>query len=534
MRVSTCWFTLLFVVMVSATALASPTEGGTGYTAEVDPKEPGFQFNGLPGEYRFDFHRVSGFTIDEDGTQGGIEKWGEHRLRLSPELSFRPFYVRVELDVLGGQILGDHENFYPEGFRLDRRNENSGLGFDGFLLREAYVQYASPWVALRIGQMASEYGLGLLANAGREDDNRFGVRRYGDIVDRAMVLFTPFQGIWGPEHSLAPLTFMASGDMVYRDENADFMAGDNAYMANAGLMYRHDKYENNIIFTYRDQEDEDGDTLEVYALNLNGRNRFVLDTMLGEEGKQVPNLSFKLEYEAAWLFGKTDRLQQLGAEDGLNINAFAAVGRLGFEMAKVGLEAEVEVGYASGDKDAHDDESHSFSFDPDYNVGMIFFDEMLPLITARSAEISADPSHLQVPPKGLDLIASQGRVTNTLYYFPQIRYTLAPGVVWMEKFKAMFGALLLSTASPLAHSYYTFRNGGVATNYFGRETDSSFLGTELLLSIQGDFWVWPEHVGLSVRAQGGAFLPGDALADLDGNTPDSVYKGLLTLALFWK
>ncbi len=534
MNVSTRWFPLLFVLLFPVSALASPTEGETGYTTKVDPKAPGFQFNGLPGEYRFDYHRLTNFTIDEDGTQGGIEKWGEHRLRLSPELSFRPFYLKVELDVVGGQILGDHEDFFPQGIRLDRRNENGGLGFDGFLLREAYIQYASPWVAVRIGQMASEYGVGLLANAGREDDNRFGVRRYGDIVDRAMVMFTPFQGVWGPEHSLAPLTFMAAGDMVYRDENADFMDGDKAYMANAGLMYRHDKYQNNIIFTYRDQEDEDGDTLEVYALNLNGKNRFVLDTMEGEGGKEVPNLSLKFDYEAAWLFGKTDRLQQLGSKDGLDVQSFAAVGRLAFEMAKVGLEAEVEAGYASGDNDAYDNESHSFSFDPDYNVGLIFFDEMLPLITARSVEISGDPAHLQTPPKGLDLIPTQGKVTNTVYFFPQIRYSLAPGVAWMEKFKTMFGALLLSTASPLAHSYYTFRNGGVATNYFGRETDSSYLGTELLLSIQGDFWVWPEHVGLSLRAQGGAFLPGDALANLDGTTPDSVYKGLLTLGLMWR
>ena len=520
-------------------ACARPVAAEWGYQPEVKllPPRPELQWNLWAGEYHFAYHNVSDFALDEDGLANPVGQWAEHRVRLSPAFAWGRFGARIELDLVEGQVLGDHEDLYPAGSRLDRRAEDHGRGFHGFLLREAYAQAITPIGLVRVGQMTSSYGLGVLANTGIEDDERFGVRRYGDVVDRALLALKPFRPLTGANKWGDYLTVVASGDMVYRDENADFRDGDRAWQANGGLFWSHPRYTNGAIFTFRTQEDHDGDTLEAFVLNLNGQNEYALTTMAGtgdEVGRQVPDLALSLDYEAIWLQGHTDRFQQAGTEEGLELDSFGAVGRLNLALHSVGLEAELEVGYASGDNNAHDDTSHSFFFDPDYNVGLVFFDEMLPHITARAAEIASDPSNVAVPAKGLDLVSSQERVTNVLYYFPQARWTWEPATHYIEDVKVLLGALLLTTPARFTHSYYTFRNGGSAANHLGRSVDSNFLGTELLAGVRTTLEIWPEHLGLTLHLDQSYFLPGNALADPAGNLPDGVWKILTAAALHWR
>lgn len=495
-----------------------------------------YAWNALAAEYRFAYAHTGGFVLDRDGTQSPVQGFGEHRFRWSPYARFKGFEMKVEMDVVSGQVTGDHEDFYPEGRRLDRRDENGGAGFDGFLVREAYLQYVSRLGAFRVGQMTSEYGQGILANSGRDDDTRYGVKRYGDIVDRALMLFTPLTPFVEKGSAWSYLSVMLAADWVFKDENAVFSDGDEAWMANAGILYRHPRYSNAVLLTYRDQTDDDGDTLQVYALNVNGRNRFVLSEMPGPDGKPMPDLSLLLGYEAAWLFGETTRLQQTGSPDGLDVRSFGFVGKAGMEWASTGLSADLEVGYASGDDNAYDDESHAFFFDPDYKVGLIFFDEMLPLISARSAEISSDPAHSAVAPKGLDLLASQGRVTNTVYLFPQVRWE--PNCLkkkgFLDSLRFMAAGLVLTTPSEFAHSYYSFENGGVPTNYLGRQTDSNYLGTELLAGVQGKLRLGMDRLGLVLRLEQSYFLPGKALEGPDGTLPDPVWKVLGTAAVVFR
>jgi hypothetical protein len=529
---------LVILTVLMALLCARPAGAESGYRSQVEllPPPDGIAWNLLTGEYRFAMHHVGGFALDENGTPGPISNWAEHRVRLSPTVAWRFIGLKFDVDLIDGQVMGDHEDLYPDYRRLDRRRENSGLGTDSLLLRNGYVQVATPVGLIRAGRMTSQYGLGVIANAGEDDDDRFGVRRFGDVVDRGLLLLKPFRPLTGQDAWGDYLTFMGSADLVFRDENAVFADEDRAYQGNGGIFWMHPRYTNGAVFTRRVQEDADGDELEAYVVNVNGRNRLALSTMPSDEpGKgEVDDLALSLAYELVWLMGHTDRLQQLGSPEGLDLESFGAVGRLGFEWNSIGLEADLEVGYASGDNNNYDDESHAFFFDPDYNVGMVFFDEMLPLITARAAEISSDPANLAVPPKGLDLVPSQGRVTNALYYFPQLRYTWHPDSEFVEKLQGLMGGLVITTPAYFGHSYYTFRNGGLAANHLGRSTDSRYVGTELLAGLRFEVWPWPDHVGLSLKLDQSYFLPGAALADPDGKTPDPVWKVVGTAALHWR
>ncbi|MBM4373287.1 MAG: hypothetical protein FJ098_16645, partial [Deltaproteobacteria bacterium] len=497
-----------------------PAGADTGYCPVVPPvgQGDGLCWNALPAAYRVAVQHLGAFALDREGTGSPLHDLAEHRLRWSPAIAWGPLRFKAELDVVEGLIAGDREDFAPEYRRMDRRADYEGRGFGGFLFREAYLEYLSPVGLVRLGQMTSRYGLGILSNEGADDDDRFGLRSRGDIVDRLLFATTPFLPLTGPDGWGRYLTFLLAGDLVFRDENAVLTDGDEAWMVNAGVFWRDPRWTNGFVFTWRTQRDRDGDSLQAYAFNVNGQNRFALTTRDGE-----PDLELRFEYELAYLLGETTRFQQFGSEDGLDLSGLGVVGRLALTSRATGLAGEFEAGYASGDSNPYDGTSHAFFFDPDYNVGMVFFEDMLPLITARSVEISSDPAHLATAPKGLDMVPTQGRVTNTFYFFPQLRWTLPWDMTaHVEKVQVLLGGLVIMTPARLAHSYYSFENGGVPVNHLGRPTDSPYAGTEFLAGLRARLWVWPEHAGVDLRLDQSLFLPGDALRDPAGETIDPV------------
>lgn len=515
---------IIFSLFISMNAFA-----GFVYTPEVKNKtsDGNVYHNLFKGFYQFTFDHVSDFDIDAEKTNRPIENWGEHRIRYAPSINYDIFKFDIEVDLINQQPFGDFENLASGFDRYDRRDQQNH--FDPEVrLRELNMQLMTKIGLLKIGQTTSEYGLGILANSGRENDTRWGSKHYGDIVERIMFASTPFlplsrKGGWGDY-----LTILVSCDLVYWDENADLLDEDIAINATAGVMYRHPKYTNGLIFTYRWQEDKDDDYLKVYAINLNGKNRFDFNSE-----SSFP-LTLKLNYEFVAMFGKTNRFQQLGTEDGLTLEAFGGVAQVILEMSKIGLDFDFELGYASGDNDPYDDKSTAFFFDPDFNVGMIFFDEILPMVTARSVDEMTDPSRTTKTPKGLDLIASKERVTNSIYYMPQLRYKAPLKLGLDEYLQLSFGAAVLTTPTKFAHAYYTFENGGTPTNYLRGRTSSNYLGTEILAGVLFKIWPFKDHIGVKLNCQFAYFVPGAALEDANGDNIDPVWKIMTSAALEWQ
>jgi hypothetical protein len=151
----------------------------------------------------------------------------------------------------------------------------------------------------------------------------------------------------------------------------------------------------------------------------------------------------------------------------------------------------LELGHSSGDDWLEDGTLKQRAMHPDYNVGLILFEEILREQTARAflSFISSEN------PEGAQGLMSRGGVINANYLHPKVRWR--PGLPGVE----VVGALLMAWAHKLpitgVNSFY------LPTADSGR---SSFYGTELDLALKANF-SGKMHFSLET----GYLLYGDAL-----------------------
>jgi len=230
--------------------------------------------------------------------------------------------------------------------------------------------------------------------------------------------------------------------------------------------------------------------------------------------------------EISLITGTTDRVIHSSHPDGVDILALGAVVRAGWRFCFWDFLPVLEIGYASGDPDTNDDRVTAFSFDPDYKVGLVLYDSVLRGITAMAAQEAADPERIGEPLPGTDMLASSGKVTNTVYLNPTV--TVKP----LSQLTLMAGFLYAWSAVPFAQSYQTFKHGGVAANPYGLTGAGSDLGWELDLGIDWNQEVWG-RLHLLAGFQAGWFSPGGAFERLDGSRPGMVSRIMGRAALVW-
>ncbi len=498
----------------------------------------------LPGRWLFQYTFTERYNTDAEGHESPIEHAGRQVIRMHPmwniigaDDSSGPLTLHGELDVMTGRTFGDlntvatSELYDPE----DRRNAWADPSPHDY--RQLYLSWRSPAGVLRVGQQTSKWGLGVIANDGEDQAHDvFDAPRAGDLTERVLFATAPFGAMSG---DWAKKLLLAGGfDVVYRDENASLVDGDLALGGVVSLVYRdlprstdpwaaiaaagRDEerwgFEAGVYVAIRDQEDRDGDTLAVRAYDLFARGQWEIDEgLLATAG-----------VELVFVEGNTSRVALEQAPDGVDIAGLGAVLQLALLSRDLGVEARLEAGYASGDNDRTDGVSRSFSFDPDYHVGMILFQEVMARISAQSIENAQDPEVLERPAKGLELVASDGSVQNAWYLNPVLRWRHECGV------GVDLGILVAWSDADFADPWQSALNGGFNTNYVGRSAGSHFLGTELDLGLRYDL-ILGERVWASVFAQGGAFLPGHAFdaPNAAGPTLGTVMKLRTGVELGW-
>lgn len=471
----------------------------------------------------------SAFPLNDDGTRYDRAWSFENRLRLSPELTWGSLTLHVEVDALSGVLAsptlaleaawaGRPADVTPQRRWLDPR--------------QAWLRWQSPAGVLLLGQVASRWGLGLLANDGADrlapsraegadpmEEDLFSDPRHGDLVERVMFVTTP-AALFTDAEWARHLMLGLGGDLVYRDDQADLLEGDRAFQGVGSLFWRDDALFAGVYVAYRHQDDDVGTGLAVTAVD-----GFVRYAPKPADWAVQPYAAL----ETALLVGKSSRTYSEWTGADLDVLAVGFLGRLGVLAPALGLSGRVDVGYASGDRNSADGTHHAFAMDLDAHAGMVLFEEVLAWTTIAGANRAADPSRLDVPRKGLDQLPTDGAVENAFFVGPTVLYRPWFGL------DAALGAVLAFTPAGASEPLSSARNGGFPANAFGGAADAwGFLGTELDARL-GYRRAWlGEGVSVSAGVQAGLFLPGGAFDGPAAEALGTVTKVRTFLDVAWR
>ena len=470
----------------------------------------------IPGQYRLRLDSISSFPINNEGDKSQQTFLVENRLRLSPELKLgENLLIRAEGDFRGN---GGEENGFPSAYADWARDPGARVDF-----RQAYLEWKNRFGILRAGQMASTVGMGILANGGedREDPENelqpvaFGDAYYGDLADRLLFATKPlsvFSRSWLAEHLVTALAF----DLVYRDENADLLKGDRA-LQGVFLSFLEDQGSRAGIYAaYRNQKDDDGDELKVWALDFSGQMEKELEKL---------RAWLKVEGEIAFTLGETSQLRNHAHPDGVSVRGFGGALRGLFWLPYLSSTTGLEMGGASGDSNLEDGTVYLFKFDPNYHAGLILFEEVLAEISAAGAARAANPGLVGVPNPGVELLPSNGSISNAYYIF--LTQSLKP----VPRLTTALGLLYARSAGDLLDPYLTLR-AGENRNFLDRPARDKNLGFEVDGKVS--YQVRPSsRFRPEVGMEAGIFFPGKALADPAGKTLDPIYKVRGKLNVNW-
>ena len=474
-------------------------------------------------------------TDDDDLTNADAE----HLAGANVRMRLRPIFhitektrLHLELNILDNVVLGSN----PDGFNsLDPSSSVRGdvplVAFSGgqeppntqtalrdsVSVTQAYGEVNTFFGTIRLGRMASHWGLGILANGGgaythlrepRVSNRGLSLSGhtcldcdYGDYVDRAMFitnLFDTYVALaWdynsaGPTDMTADNYFGQARDLSqYDDVNSIVVALFQRPMRPEEIAARNRTLKElrrptldwGAYFVYRRQrisaeafnlEDNDG-----VFMNRDAR-AFIPDLWFRVLSEPAFRTRIRLEGELAAIFGSIGNANPRGEDDSQrDIRMFA--GALEFDYTRAALATGFNAGFASGrtfDDDPgtyvgfnvndgwslNDQEPTltNFRFDRNYTVDAIMFREII------------------------------GTITNAIYVNPFFRYDL------FSKQDDTLGARLdLITA--FAHEGGSTPSG---EGFYGVETDLTI------------FYREPRY-GADIMA--GLFLPGSAFDGLSGN-----------------
>lgn len=164
------------------------------------------------------------FPVPLQSGRSGTLATADMRLRLEPTLNVSEHVrVRAQIDVLDNYVLGSSTSSlfeaspYPSPFWSSGRalsKDDPTADREAILPKRAWGEISTPLGLLMFGRMPSEWGRGILANAGRGIDDDL-----GDTVDRISFTLAPVDTPIGKVNLVPILDFDAEG-VLYRDPTA--------------------------------------------------------------------------------------------------------------------------------------------------------------------------------------------------------------------------------------------------------------------------------------------------------------------------
>lgn len=498
------------IVLLLTLALATPALAGPRGADDPD-REPRPGPVDVHGEARLRVDALRPFALDVLGTGADRSWWLSSRIRVGVDLKpTDDVTVAFELEALTGAFAGQWTSVGTSIERPFRVSRSSVEELLHVLPRKLGVRVSKPTYSVTAGVQTFGWGSGMLSNAG-DGDPIFGDAMQGGVVLRVGGAATP----WRPDASRGlarGLVFFGAFDFVIRDDTAFLYRGDLASSGVGGVRLVGRRGEFGVLASARFQSDrvdpyhaaERRPSLFALPIDAYARWRF-----LPEDGP----VHLTLEGEVAAVHGRTTRTYGEETVDGARIHSFGALARVRLDVDPVRLTTQLEVGYASGDADPRDGVARAFTMNSDHNVGLILFEQVLPLLTARAVDRVADPELSGTPAAGLRHGVAQGGVSNAVYVFPTVRirpvHTLDVRLGWV---------LAVAPVQPV-DLYATAANGGWSKGWgsgrlYGNEIDAGLHWTLLAPS--------PVRVGVKLGVEGGVFLPGSAFDSLDLGVPATV------------
>ena len=487
----------------------------------------------LTGTYRVSFEGIGDMRVDSLGRTYNQNELITHRLAFTPTLTlFKSMELHADVQLATGFLSYDatdrwfvreDEQGRLESFGPPRMGDGAAFGHgrsfaDQLALRKLYFTWTTMIGQLRVGRMASDWGLGILANGGdREQQDwgspRFGKdRNYGDVVNRVMIATRPFI-FMSPERWAKRWTAVLGADVVERDERIELRQGDVAPQIIGAVRYAKGDRQLGFYVAHRRLTDRRADTLNVTALDVTGRNFW-----------SVGDVTIKAEGELAWVLGDTTLGRNnaftgvdpaTGGSDPLLVQQLGYVLRAGATYDPLNLGGELELGYASGDSNTNDGFVRNFTFDPDYNPSLILFDQLRAAETVAAAANASDPARVGIPADAVELVPTNGSVTNAIYLKPTIRFA------W-EDFGVRVAALWAWAEEDVFDPYGSNSDGGgAALNYQGGDGSQRDLGLEFDVGVDYTYRLdtWAEF---HASVQGGYLLPGSAFENAEGVRVDPI------------
>ena len=446
---------------------------------------------------------LSQFSLDDQGTLNERDWWVDARFLAGFGYTFDALTFEFELEGWTGQLTGSTTGIGTlRGDDTFQSPRDRGVAWYSILPQRASMSLKTDVGVLRLGHQTYHWGLGLLVQDGRQERD-FGIAMRNNLVERIAFGTKPFNAVSGAPQWLRDATGFIAADVVFRDDNASLLAGDIAASGVVGLKVEQETWSAGLIESYRYQRDRDDAD---FPLEEPSSLQVLTSDVYAKVPLWVQNGRTKLsaELEAAFIYGQTNRpyLDET-YEDGASVQALGAVARLHYQPVEQ-LTMKLEGGYASGDQDSRDDVYRVFTFHSDYQVGMVLFDQVMPMLTARSVDRIHDPELIKQAPASTRFLVNQGAVRDARYVYPVVGYRPT------EDLELKLAYLMAFSAADAVDPFQSGINGGYNLGFDGEAVTSRNLGQELCLGVR---YTFGDATGLQTTmiAEGAMFVPGEAL-----------------------
>lgn len=388
-------------------------------------------------------------------------------------------------------------------------------------LHQAFIEARGAKMGFKVGLVRPHFGVGLVANAGEDATPRsvrespFGYAKRGDRVGRLQVAYFPLGVVEHPVHgAVPPVVVFGAGDMVVDDDVRRL--GDRVGQGLVGVMLNTERVLLHLGLGRRHQTHGTGGETEVDLGVLYGRATLI----------ERSRWSLWAEGEMAGYSGTSTLSESVTDPSPVDMLSAGSVLRLG--LTHRDFEAVIEGGVASGDDSPFDREAHGFTFDRDYRVGVLLFNELGRANSAVEALNLTDETYRRRPPRGYAYLPTAGAVRNAVYLNPR-------GVLKLTNAAALYAGYLYAMAeeSP-ADAFQSGLQGGQPVGHRGAR-DAQLLGHELDVAVDYhlDGILMSVAHQVRVKATFAVLFPGRAFDNAVGDAAETVYGAWLQGEARW-